>query len=60
MDPVAATAQARGFSKMMVRAFSLPGEGRMESLGRVRHWKKGKLKAKVLRLTSLYAVGNPD
>lgn len=28
----------------------LPDGGRKESLGRVRHWKRGKLKAKVLGL----------
>lgn len=54
LDPVAATAQVRGFPKMMVRAFFLPDEGRMKSLGRVRHWKKRKLKAKVLGLASLH------
>lgn len=52
--------KARGFPKMMVRAFFLPSEGRMESLDGVRYWKKRKLKAKVLWLASLLTGGNPD
>lgn len=47
LDPVAAATQARGLPQMLVRAWFLPNGGRMESSGRVRHWKRGKLKAKV-------------
>ena len=60
VDPLTATAQARGFPQMVVRGCFLPDEGRMSSFGRVRHWKKRKLKAKALGFASLYTGGNPD